>query len=168
MSRPAKLAGMNDEFPPGTGLAPAETLRSLSGFEFLSRLARGELPPPPISHTMNMRIESVERGKVVFTSTPGAFAYNPIRSIHGGYAATLLDSCMGCAVQSMVEAGFGYTTLELKVSYVRGLTHDSGELRATGRALHVGRRSGFAEGEIVDARGRLIAHGTTTCLVFPQ
>lgn len=158
---------MNSELPPGTGIAPPEALKSLPGLEFLLRIVRGELPPPPISSTMAMRIESAERGTVVFTSTPGAFAYNPIRSIHGGYAATLLDSCMGCAVHSMLAAGIGYTTLELKVSYVRGLTHESGALRATGRALHVGRRSGFAEGEIVDREGRLIAHGTTTCLVFP-
>lgn len=158
---------MEPVYPPGSGVAPAELLKSLSGLEFMQRMMNGAILPPPIAITLGFRVGSVERGMVTFSARPGANAYNPMGSIHGGYAASVLDTCMGCAVMTMVEAGTGYTTLELKVSYLRALTHESGELRAVGRILHVGRRSGFAEGELFDAKGRLVAHGTTTCLMFP-
>lgn len=158
---------MDRVFPPGSGSAPPEVLRSIPGLEFMQRMLAGELPAPAIAVTLGLAAVSVERGKVVFAGTPGPNALNPMGVIHGGYAATMLDSCMGCAVMTALEAGTGYTTLELKVSYVRALDLRSGELRATGRTLQVGRRVAFAEGEIRDAADRLIAHGTTTCLVFP-
>lgn len=148
--------------------APHELLKSLSGLEFMQRMLAGEIAQPSIADTLGFRAVSVERGQVVFAGQPGGNARNPMGQIHGGYAATLLDSCMGCAVMTMAAVGIGYTTLELKVSYVRALNLESGELRAIGRALHVGRQVGFAEGEIRDAGGRLVAHGTTTCLMFVQ
>lgn len=158
---------MTPLYPPGSGVAPPEVLKSLAGLEFMRRLASGEIPPPPIAVTLGFGVVGVERGVVTFEGRPGANAYNPLGLIHGGYAATLLDSCMGCAVMTHVEAGVGYVTLELKVSYLRAMTHTTGVVRAIGRTLHVGRRSGFAEGEIVDESGRRIAHATTTCLIYP-
>jgi len=154
-------------YPPGSGVTPPEVLKSLSGLEFMQRMVAGTIPPPPISITLEFNPVSAERGAVTFEGRPGANVYNPLGLIHGGYAATLLDSCTGCAVMTHVEAGMGYVTLELKVSYLRAMSHTTGVVRAIGRSLHVGRRSGFAEGEIVDASGRRIAHGTTTCLVYP-
>jgi uncharacterized protein (TIGR00369 family) len=99
--------------------------------------------------------------------TPQFRHYNPIGTVHGGVAATLLDSCMSCAVQTTIEAGLGYTTLEIKVNMVRPITEKTGLIRAEGRSLHTGRRSATAEGKILDAAGTLLAHGTTTCIVFP-
>lgn len=148
--------------------APHELLKSLSGLEFMQRMLAGEIAPPAIGDTLAFRLVSVERGQVVFAGQPGENACNPMGQIHGGYAATLLDSCMGCAVMTMTDVGVGYTTLELKVGYVRALSVDGGELRAIGRTLHVGRQVGFAEGEIRDPAGRLVAHGTTTCLLFAR
>jgi uncharacterized protein (TIGR00369 family) len=98
--------------------------------------------------------------------TPEFRHYNPISVVHGGVAATLLDSCMSCAVQTHCQPGTGYTTLETKVNFVRAITKDTGPIRAEGRSLHVGRRAGTAEGRIIDARGTLLAHGTTTCMLF--
>ena len=104
---------------------------------------------------------------MVFAGTPDLRHYNPIGVVHGGYAATLLDSCMGCAVHSALEAGQGYTTLELKVNYVRAMTVNTGRVRAEGKIINVGRQVATAEGRIVGDDGKLYAHGTTTCLVFP-
>ena len=109
---------------------------------------------------------SAEPGVVAFHSIPGFRHYNPIGSVHGGYAATLLDSAMGLAVHSMLPAGTGYTTLEFKISFVRGMTKDTGPVRSEGRILNVGRRAATAEARITDSKGRLLAHATTTCLVF--
>jgi len=103
---------------------------------------------------------------VVIHSVPGFRHYNPIGSVHGGYAAILLDSAMGLAVQSMLPAGTGYTTLEFKISFIKGMTKDTGAVRTEGRTLNVGRRAATAEARITDAKGRLLAHATTTCLVF--
>lgn len=139
---------------------------SLSGMEFLRALAEGRIPPPPIATLIGFSPSELERGRVVFTGTPDARHYNPIGTVHGGYAATLLDSCMACAVHSMLEAGWSYTTLELKVNFVRAITAATGEVRAEGKIIHVGRRMATAEGRLTDARGRLLAHATTTCLVM--
>jgi len=103
---------------------------------------------------------------VVFHSIPGFRHYNPIGSVHGGYAATLLDSAMGLAVHTALPAGSGYTTLEFKISFIRGMTKDTGPVRTEGRTMNVGRRAATAEARITDAKGRLLAHATTTCLVF--
>lgn len=157
---------MDALYPPGSGVAAPELLKSLTGLEFMQRLCTGEIPPPPIAVTLGFGITEVEPGRVVVRSHAGAHVYNPMGMIHGGYAATLLDTCMGCAVMTAVARGSGYTTLEIKVNYLRKLTHESGELRAIGRTLHIGRRSALAEGQIFDAANRLVAHGTTTCLIY--
>lgn len=149
-----------------TGVVTADVLASLSGLEFLQRIADGRFPAPPIAELLGFEPKEVEMGRAVFVSRPDSRLYNPIGSVHGGYAATLLDSCMACAVHSMLKAGQGYTTVELKVNFVRPLSADMGEIRAEGQAIHVGRQIASAEGRLTDARGRLLAHATTTCLVF--
>jgi len=149
------------------GVPPLTLLKDMSGLEFLRRIVDGRLPRPPITETLGFDLAEVSPGFAVFTMTPQFRHYNPIGTVHGGVAATLLDSCMSCAVQTTIEAGLGYTTLEIKVNMVRPITEKTGPVRAEGRSLHTGRRSATAEGKILDAAGTLLAHGTTTCIVFP-
>jgi uncharacterized protein (TIGR00369 family) len=149
------------------GVTDQGTLGSLSGFEFLTRILQGVLPLPPICQTLGFGPVSVEMGRVVFAGTPDGRHYNPLGTVHGGYAATLLDSCMGCAIHSLLEAGVGYTTVDFKVTLLRPLSSGMGEVRAVGTVLNRGRRTAYAEGRLVDGRERLLAHGTTTCLLFP-
>lgn len=152
--------------PVSYGLTPAAELASMSGIEFLRKMFAGELPHATMMQQVGFTRGSAEPGLVVFQAMPGPQHYNPIGSVHGGFTATLLDSAMGCAVQSMLPAGIIYTTLEFKISLVRAITSDTGEVRAEGRALNVGRRVGTAEGRLLDSTGRLLAHGTSTCLVM--
>ena len=149
------------------GVPPLTLLKDMSGLEFLRRIVDGRLPRPPITETLGFDLAEVSPGFALFTMTPQFRHYNPIGTVHGGVAATLLDSCMSCAVQTTIEAGLGYTTLEIKVNMVRPITEKTGPVRAEGRSLHTGRRSATAEGKILDASGTLLAHGTTTCIVFP-
>lgn len=121
---------------------------------------------PGIGKTMGFSIIEIEEGRVVFGGEPDESVYNPIGSVHGGYAAILLDSAMGLAVHSALPPGSGYTTLEFKISFIKGMTKDTGPVRSEGRTLNVGRRAATAEARITDANGRLLAHATTTCLVF--
>jgi uncharacterized protein (TIGR00369 family) len=144
-----------------------DDMKRMSGLEFLSRIADGRASQPPIGKVLGFRLAEVSPGFALFTMTPGSQHYNPIGVVHGGIAGILLDSCMGCAVQSHLPAGTGYTTLEFKVNLVRAITDATGPIRAEGRSLHVGRRAATAEGRVVDASGTLLAHGTTTCLIFP-
>jgi len=146
--------------------ALAAAARGLSGLEYLRKIVAGELPRPPISALMNFGLAELEEGRAVFTVEPAEYHYNPIGVVHGGLAATLLDSAMGCAVHSTLPAGAGYTTLEIKVNYVRPLTAETGEVRAEARVIHVGGRTATAEGRVVDRAGKLYAHATTTCIVF--
>jgi uncharacterized protein (TIGR00369 family) len=148
------------------GVTPTAMMASMPGIDFVRAMFAGKLPAPPIMQTVEPFDSSAEPGVVVFHSIPGFRHYNPIGSMHGGYAATLLDSAMGLAVHSMLPAGTGYTTLEFKLSFIRGMTKDTGTVRSEGRTLHVGRRTATAEARITDAKGRLLAHATTTCLVF--
>ena len=148
------------------GLPPIEKLKSLSGLEFLSHIRDGMLPSPPIAQTLGFDLAEVEPGRVVFRGTPDFDYYNPIGSIHGGWPATLLDSCMGCAVHSMLPAGTGYTTLEFKIDILRAITETTGTVVAEGQTVRVGRRVGVAHGELRDGEGRILARGSTTCLVF--
>ncbi|HPU54586.1 MAG TPA: PaaI family thioesterase, partial [Burkholderiaceae bacterium] len=131
------------------------------------RIFEGELPGIPMSETMAMVPILAERGRVVVQGLPQGRFYNPIGSIHGGFLATLLDTAVGCAVHTVLEQGMGYTTLELKVNYLRGLSEEVGPVRAEGRVVHTSRQIGLAEGSVVDSAGRLYAHATTTCLIFP-
>ncbi|HEX5959419.1 MAG TPA: PaaI family thioesterase [Hyphomicrobiaceae bacterium] len=146
--------------------ASLDEIKAYSGLEFIQRIVAGTVPPPPIAATLGFTVAEAALGFAVFTMTPDHRHYNPIGSVHGGVACTLLDSCMSCAVQTTVPRGFGYTTLELKVNLVRPITATTGLIRAEGRALHAGRRSGTAEGKIFDTKGNLLAHGTTTCMIF--
>lgn len=146
--------------------ATAAAAGRMSGLELLQAIARGELPAPPIMSTLDFAGFDAGAGWARFTLTPGEHHYNPIGSVHGGVAATLLDSALGCAVHSTLEAGVGYTTIDLRVSFVRPLTATTGEVRCEGRVIHVGSRVATAEGRITDADGRLYAHGTATCLVL--
>jgi uncharacterized protein (TIGR00369 family) len=148
------------------GVTPTEVMASMAGIDFVRAIFAGRLPAPPIMENIGPFDSIAEPGVVVMKSIPGFRHYNPIGSVHGGYAATLLDSAMGLAVHSMLPAGSGYTTLEFKVSFIRGMTKDTGAVRTEGRILNVGRRAATAEARITDSRDRLLAHATTTCLIF--
>jgi uncharacterized protein (TIGR00369 family) len=148
--------------------APTPAVPQLSGLEQMQAFAANASRQRGIGKTLNFSLASVESGHVVFTGTPTEDVYNPIGSVHGGYAATLLDSALGCAVHSMLKAGQGYTTLELKTSYHRAMTSDSGPVVAEGKVTTTGRRVAFAEGTLKDAQGRLCATATATLLVFER
>ena len=146
--------------------ASAQVARRLPGLEFLRKIVAGELPAPPIAHTLDYALAEVGEGRAVFTIKPAEIHYNPIGMVHGGIPCTLLDSAMGCAVHSTLPAGVGYTTLEIKVNIVKAISRDTGELRAEGRLIHAGRSTAVAEGRLVDEAGTLYAHATTTCLIL--
>jgi len=148
------------------GVTPTHVMASMPGLDFVRAIFNGKLPAPPIMQTIEPFDSAAEPGHVVMHSAPGLRHYNPIGAVHGGYAATLLDSAMGLAVHTMLPPGTGYTTLEFKVSFIRGMTKDTGRVRTEGKILNVGRRAATAEARITDAKGRLLAHATTTCLVF--
>ena len=148
------------------GLTPPEVMASMAGIDFVRAIFDGKLPAPPIMQTVEPFDSTAEPGVVVMHSIPGFRHYNPIGSVHGGYAATLLDSAMGLAVHTALPAGTGYTTLEFKISFIKGMTKDTGPVRTEGRTLNVGRRAATAEARMTDAKGSLLAHATTTCLVF--
>jgi uncharacterized protein (TIGR00369 family) len=146
--------------------ALAQAGRSMSGIDFLRAIRDGRLPAPPIAELLGFRLVEVEPGYAVFEVEPGERHYNPIGVVHGGLAMTLLDSAMGCAVQTHMPAGGGYTTLEAKTNLVRAITGKTGALRAIGTVLHLGSRVATAEGRLVDSSGKLCAHATTTCIVL--
>ena len=139
---------------------------AMSGLDAMRAVAAGELPAPPIAALMDFDIRSVDPGLVVFEVRPAEFHYNPIGVVHGGLAATLLDSVMGCAVHSTLPAGDLYTTLEIKVNYVRPMTRETGVVLAEGKVIHAGGRVATAEGRaFVEETGKLVAHATTTCFI---
>lgn len=140
----------------------------LTGLEQMKFFAAGGLNYRGIGHKLGFGVSVVEKGRVVFEATPGEDSYNPLGTVHGGYLATLLDSALGCAIHSSLKAGLAYTTLELKVNYLRAMTAATGPIKAEGRVIQTGRRAAFAEGEIKDAEGRVYATATTTCLVFDK
>jgi uncharacterized protein (TIGR00369 family) len=148
------------------GVVPNETARSMSGLKLLTAIMEGTLPAPPIQQTLDFRLVKVERGHTVFAGTPKFEYFNPIGSVHGSYAAALLDSCMACAVHSTLKAGYSYTTLEIKINYVRPMTSETGEVQAEGKVVHLGKRIATSEGRLLDSAGKLYAHGTTTCLIL--
>lgn len=144
-------------------------LAALSGLEQLRAIFSDPTAPPAgMGHTMGFDHVEIDDGRVVFGATPHAGVYNPIGSVHGGFAATLLDSCVGCAVHSKLKPGQGYTTLELKVAYHRAMTQHTGPVRAEGKVISIGRRAAFAEGRLTDLDGRLYATATSTLLVFDR
>ena len=148
------------------GVSPLEEMRKRSGLEFLRDIASGVLPLPPIGKTLNFFLLEADDGRVVFQGTPTFDFYNPIGTVHGGWAATLLDSCMACAVQTKLKKGQAYTTAELKLNLVRPLTDQTGPVRAEGKIIHAGRQIATSEGRLFGPDGKLYAHGTTTCMIF--
>jgi uncharacterized protein (TIGR00369 family) len=148
-------------------MASAAMSRQRSGLEVLHAVVAGTLPPPPIAELMGMSLVEVAEGRAVFSLEPAEWMYNPIGSVHGGVAATILDSCMGCAIHSTLSAGVGYTTSDLQIRYSRGMTVDTGRVVAEGRVVHAGRRLATAEGRLlVQDTGKLIAHATTGCVLL--
>ena len=144
----------------------ANAARTLPGLDYLLALMRGDYPAPPISVLMGMRLIEVENGRAVFAVTPAEYLYNPIGTVHGGFACTLLDSALGCAVHSTLAAGTGYMTIELHTHFIRPITKETGEMRAIGEIIHSGRRLATAQARLIDAEGKLYAHGTTSCMIF--
>jgi uncharacterized protein (TIGR00369 family) len=139
----------------------------LSGLEFMRAIIDGALPPPPVARLLDFSIVEVDFGRAVFAVEPSEWMYNPIGSVHGGVAATLLDSCMGCAVHSTLQAGVGYTTTDLQVRYIRAMSADTGRVLAEGRVVHGGRRTATAEGRLITEDGEmLLAHATTGCVIL--
>jgi uncharacterized protein (TIGR00369 family) len=151
---------------PLAALAAAE---GMSGLEFMKAVFEGRIPPPPIMETMGITGGEVEEGKAIFRGEAGEFLYNPIGVVHGGFAMTILDSAMGCAVHSTLAAGERYTSLETKVNFVRPITAETGPVRCEGVVVHRGGKVATAEGKLIaESTGKLLAHGTTTCLVIPK
>src|SRR5260370_39983176 len=148
------------------GTVSAQRLNEMSGLEFVQGLVNGTLPLNTIAQTLGYDVTEAVSGRVVVSAEPNGTHLNPAGTVHGGFAATLLDSCMGLAVQSTLETGVGQTTLEFKISLVRPIVPETGLIKAEGIVLSRGRRVGTAEGRITDGRGRLLAYGTTTCLIF--
>jgi uncharacterized protein (TIGR00369 family) len=148
------------------GTVSADKRKEMSGLAFVQGLADGTLPLNTIAQTLGYDVTEAVSGRVVVTAVPTTALLNPAGTVHGGFTATLLDSCMGLAVQSTLEKGAGQTTLEFKISLVRPITSETGLIKAEGVVLNRGRRIGTAEGRVTDDKGRLLAHGTTTCLIF--
>jgi uncharacterized protein (TIGR00369 family) len=148
------------------GTVSADRQKQMSGLEFVQGLVDGTLPLNTIARTLGYDVTEAVSGRVVVTAEPSGNHLNPAGTVHGGFAATLLDSCMGLAVLSTLEQGVGQTTLEFKISLLRPITPETGAIRAEGMVLSRGRRVGTAEGRLTDGSGRLLAHGITTCLIF--
>jgi uncharacterized protein (TIGR00369 family) len=149
--------------PVATAAAGAE----LPGIDYMRALAAGELPPPPIAVVMSMGPIEIEEGRVVFAGEPGEEHYNPIGMVHGGYAATILDSALGCAVHTTLPAGVGYTSLGLEIKYLRPIMSDTGRVLCEGTVVHRGRRQATAEARLTaEASGKLLATGTSTLMIF--
>jgi uncharacterized protein (TIGR00369 family) len=154
------------EAGPGAGVVARELQQGRNGIEMMQAMLRGELPYPPIAKTLDFQLMEVSEGRAMFQGTPGPAHLNPMGSIHGGWYATLLDSALGCAVQTMMPAGRGYTTAELSVNLVRAIGAKAPRVRAEGKVIHCGRQLATAEARLYGPDGTLYAHGTTTCLVF--
>jgi len=164
----AEEAAVRARLSPTPGIARPEQVAGRTGLEMLAGILAGELPPPPIGETLDFVILRVEPGLAVFQGRPRLKHYNPLGTVHGGWFATLLDSAMGCAVHSTLPAGKGYTTLELKLNFVRALNDSVPLVRAEGKLIHAGRQVAVAEGRLAGPDEKLYAHATTTCLIFDQ
>ena len=149
------------------GVVAPDVLVSYSGLDFLQAIVDGKLPNPPICKVLNFHLAEVGERRVAFEGTPDGSFYNPIGTVHGGLAATLLDSALGCAIFSTLKKGEAWTTLELKLNLVRPITADTGLIRAEGHLIHRGRTVATSDGTLKDRAGKLLAHATTTCMIFP-
>jgi uncharacterized protein (TIGR00369 family) len=147
--------------------ATAERGLSMSGLDYIRAIASRALAPPPVAELLGFEIVEAEHGRAVFALEPAEWMYNPIGMVHGGIAATILDSCMGCAVHTTLAAGVGYTTTDLQVRYIRAMSDVTGRVLAEGRVVHAGRRTATAEGRVfAESDEKLIAHGTTGCVIL--
>lgn len=153
--------------PVAIGVTDFKTATSMSGVEFLRAMMDGKFPAPPICEVLDFLLVEVEPGRVVFEGIPSDRFRNPLGTVHGGWMSTILDSALGCVVHSMLKAGQGYTTVDLAVSFVRAVHQSTGRMRCEAKVIHVGGRIATSEARLVDAQGKLYAHGTTTCLVMP-
>jgi uncharacterized protein (TIGR00369 family) len=144
----------------------AKAALEMTGLEYLQAMERGDLPAPPISATLDIRAHKVAEGFVCFKLTPAEYHYNPIGTVHGGVISTLVDSAMGCAIHTLLPKGTAYTTLELKVNFLKPIKSNTGEVMCEGKTIHVGGRVATAEAKVVDSEGNLYAHATTTCLII--
>lgn len=151
----------------GLGTIPHADMATLSGIEALSRVVAGEYPAPPIAERMNFALIEVGEGKAVFKGVPGMQHLNPLGGVHGGWAATVMDSALGCCVHTLLKAGEAYSTAEMKINYTRPITPDTGEVTCEGKVVHKGRTLAVSEARLTDANGRLLAFGTETCSIFP-
>lgn len=147
-------------------ISEAQDRRKLTGLEYMRRVMTGEVSSSGMRQLMNFQLVEVSEGRAVFTVQPDERHYNGLGIAHGGLAATLLDSATGCAINTMMPAGKVFTTLEMKINYVRPMTRETGEVRCEANVIHAGGRIATAEGRIVDSNGKLYAHGTATCMLF--
>lgn len=152
--------------PNSFGVVDMKTATSMSGLDFLQRLISGAFPAPPIAEVADFWLVEAEHGRAVFEAVPSDRFRNPLGTVHGGWMSTVLDSALGCAVHSTLKSGQGFTTVDLAVSFVRAVHESTGKLRCEGKVIHAGSRIATAEGRLVDAQGKLYAHGTTTCLIM--
>jgi uncharacterized protein (TIGR00369 family) len=140
--------------------------RYMSGMDYFNAISRGEIAYPPLLETLDLKAVSIEKGVAVFAFQPQEFHYNTIGTVHGGVISAILDSAMGCAVHSLLEAGTGYTTLELKVNFLKAITVKAGLLKATSKTIHAGKRTALVEAQLTDEAGNIYAHGVSTCLII--
>jgi len=152
--------------PRGIGTIPLADLAQYGGLEVLRRLMEGQYPAAPIAALMNLALTEVDPGRVVFRGMPGTAHLNPLGGVHGGWAATIMDSALGCAVHTLLQPGEGYATAEFKVNLLRPITPQTGEVACEGKVIHKGRTSAVSEARLTDAEGRLLAFGTETCAIF--
>ena len=148
------------------GLVPREIAAATSGLEFLRGLLDGKFPSPPFAEVSDVWPVSVEKGRIVFEATPSSRFYNPMGVVHGGWLSLLVDTAMGCAVHSALDAGQAYTTTDLRTTFVRPVNEATGRLRCEATLLQIGGRTASSEGRILDVRGALVAHGSESCLIF--
>jgi len=138
----------------------------MSGYDYLQAMGEGKIPLPPILHTLDFKVNHLEKGGVIFSFEPQEFHYNPIGSVHGGVITAILDSAMGCSLHSLLDAGVGYTTLELKVNFLKAVNTKTGLLKAVGKVIHAGSRSALVEAQLIDESGKIYAHAVSTCMIL--
>ena len=149
------------------GVATPDQIEGLSGLELLRKMIARQLPAPPIAEGLGFLLVEVEEGRAVFEGVPGPHLLNPLGSVHGGWALTLIDSAAGCAVHTILSPGIGYTTVETKVNFTRAIRPDGGLVRCEGKVVSRGRTIATAEARLISADGKLLAHGTSTLMIFP-
>lgn len=157
---------MTDRSPVRYGVVNPAEAAGIDGIDFLKGMIAGTYPAPPIAKALGFLLTEAEPGRAVFEGVPTADFLNPLSTVHGGWSAAILDSALGCCVHTLIKRGQAYTTVEMKVNYVRALLPDGGSVRCEGKVVHAGSRIATSEARLVDAKGRLIAHATETCMIF--